>query len=187
MKTLSTFIAEQLTEAKKQQYLLCSQAWQEGNHSYRICVIEEDNQQIVIAEQQFKNKGDFERVPSGWELDTILKQSVTEYVIDGGQNWKINMPKNLWLQFKKEASKINESVNEANVVETKDETGLMIYPSSATDFMKLNKIIDDIDFYGEVRNDHFFFPEEPESYDELEKELDKIFNKNRISVRYESV
>lgn len=72
-----------------------------------------------------------------------------------------------------------ESVNE--------EYGLYVYPTTQTDFKKLEKWLKNSDYYAEVDSNrgYVFFPEEKENYDSLETELDKEFNKSKISARFE--
>jgi hypothetical protein len=83
---------------------------------------------------------------------------------------------------------LNEFIDE-NIINEKQETGLYVYPSTQTDFKKLEKWLDTSDYYGEVdnRKGFVFFPEEGVNYDSLETELDKEFNKAKISVRFEGV
>ena len=68
------------------------------------------------------------------------------------------------------------------------ETGLYAYPTTAADFKKLEKWLEDSDYYAEVDSNrgYVFFPEEKRKYDALEAELDDEFNKARISARFEA-
>jgi nicotinamide mononucleotide adenylyltransferase len=69
------------------------------------------------------------------------------------------------------------------------ETGLNVIPSTPADFKKLEKWLNDSIYTAEVKIEgkqgYFFFPEEKENYDSLEAELDKEFNKAKISARFE--
>ena len=81
-----------------------------------------------------------------------------------------------------ESDKFKESITER-----KGQTGLYVYPTTSADFKKLQKWLDDSDYYAEVDSarGYAFFPEEKDMYDSLEAELDDEFNKARISVRFE--
>jgi len=54
-------------------------------------------------------------------------------------------------------------------------TGLYYRPASESNFLKMEKIIGDSDYYAEQDNMEFFFPENPELYDSLESYLTKLF------------
>lgn len=80
--------------------------------------------------------------------------------------------------IREELSKMNEA----------NDTGLYVTPTSNQDKQKIEKFLDTSDYYGEWnREGHFFFPEKPEDYDNLEKELDKEFQKRKISARFEGI
>jgi hypothetical protein len=81
--------------------------------------------------------------------------------------------------------KIKESFEHLN--EANEESGLYVYPSTRIDFKKLEKWLKNSAYYAEVDSNrgYVFFPEEKENYDSLEIELDKEFNKARISARFE--
>ena len=53
------------------------------------------------------------------------------------------------------------------------ETGLFVYPSTQTDFIRLNRWLNKSSHYAEVdkRNQRLFFPENPSGYDSLEEKL----------------
>jgi hypothetical protein len=74
-----------------------------------------------------------------------------------------------------------------NVSEAK-ETGLMVYPSTRQDQVKLEKWLDSSDYYAEWnRGGYFLFPEKRSAYNSLEDELGKEFGKRRINARFEGV
>lgn len=79
------------------------------------------------------------------------------------------------------------SSNDAKIINEKKEYGLYVYPTTQADFKKLEKWLNDSDYYAEVDSNrgYVFFPEEKENYDSLETELDKEFNKSKISARFE--
>jgi hypothetical protein len=76
-----------------------------------------------------------------------------------------------------------------NFLNEAKESGLYVYVSTDKDFEKLEDWLESSDYYAETnaREKYLFFPEEKRNYDSLEKELDKEFNKVKISVRFEGV
>jgi hypothetical protein len=86
----------------------------------------------------------------------------------------------------KNIKSLNEFINES-IISEKKEYGLYVYPTTQADFKKLEKWLNDSDYYAEVDSNrgYVFFPEEKENYDSLETELDKEFNKAKISARFE--
>lgn len=86
----------------------------------------------------------------------------------------------------KNIKSLNEFINE-NIISEKKEYGLYVYPTTQADFKKLEKWLKDSDYYAEVDSNrgYVFFPEEKENHDSLETELDKEFNKAKISARFE--
>lgn len=86
----------------------------------------------------------------------------------------------------KNIKSLNEFVNE-KMTNEKSESGLYVYPSTQSDFAKLEKWLEDSDFYGEVddRRGFVFFPEKKQNYDALEMDLEKEFVKFKISARFE--
>jgi len=68
------------------------------------------------------------------------------------------------------------------------ETGLYVTPSTRSDGKKLEKWLKKSDFHAEkYRDGSFFFPDDPDTYDELEMELDKQLSDAGIFVTYEGV
>ena len=86
----------------------------------------------------------------------------------------------------KNIKSLTEFINE-NIISEKKEYGLYVYPTTQADFKKLEKWLKDSDYYAEADSNrgYVFFPEEKENYDSLETELDKEFNKAKISARFE--
>lgn len=73
--------------------------------------------------------------------------------------------------------------------EAKKETGLMVIGRTNSDNNKIGKVIDDEGFHAEwnAREGYWLFPEEEDSYDDLEMELDKLFSKKGIDARFEGI
>lgn len=82
----------------------------------------------------------------------------------------------------KNIKSLNEFVNEKM-----SESGLYVYPSTQSDFAKLEKWLEDSEFYGKVDDirGFVFFPEKKQNYDALEMDLEKEFVKFKISARFE--
>ena len=76
-------------------------------------------------------------------------------------------------------SKANEL---SKLLSEKDESGLWVSFRNRGDASKAMKIADKEGFHSEFdsRRGELFFPEEEDTYDELEKELDKMFAKAGI-------
>ncbi len=80
--------------------------------------------------------------------------------------------------IREEIKKINE----------RNDQGLIVYPSTRQDKDKIQKWVDTSDYYAEWdREGYFMFPEKPSMYDELERELEKEFNKLKINARFEGI
>jgi hypothetical protein len=75
------------------------------------------------------------------------------------------------------------------VAEKKEETGLYVTAKTEKDYDKLLIYAEESSFYAEAFDEglYVFFPEEPENYDILEKELNGDFNKLGINVSFEGV
>jgi len=85
---------------------------------------------------------------------------------------------NIYLDYK---NRLDEEVDERS--------GLHVYPRTQEDRQKLGQVIDDSGLYAEydVREGCYFFPEEEDLYDGLEKEIDELLNLNDINARIEGV
>jgi len=77
------------------------------------------------------------------------------------------------IENKKNEMKLNE----------KEESVLLVMPSTLTDLKNFKKWLDNSDFYAEDYGDYFVFQEE--NIDSLEKTIEKELSKKKISVRYE--
>ena len=75
---------------------------------------------------------------------------------------------------------LNESIKE---------TGLMVIGRTDSDNKKIEAAIEDAGFHGEwnSREKYWFFPEKKSEYDNLERELDKVFIKKGIDARFEGI
>lgn len=75
-----------------------------------------------------------------------------------------------------------------SLTEKRNEHGLMVYPSTRQDQVKIQKWLDSSDYYAEWnRGGYFLFPEKKSAYNSLEDELGKQFGKRRINARFEGV
>jgi len=70
---------------------------------------------------------------------------------------------------------------------TTERSGLMVVGATPKDHEAIREFVDEDDVYHaeEVNGDSWFFPEEEEYYDELEKWLDSEFNRKGIDARFE--
>ena len=68
-------------------------------------------------------------------------------------------------------------------------TGLIVTGSTKYDNYLIERIIENEGFSAEFDSEfnNFTFEEIPENYDSLEMELCKIFNRNNINARFESI
>jgi hypothetical protein len=82
------------------------------------------------------------------------------------------------------AKKLLENKNRGDF----DGNGLMVTPKTDYDSKLIEDLISSNDYYGiyDKRNNYWFFPEEPEMFDSLERELDKEFSKLNINATFES-
>ena len=89
---------------------------------------------------------------------------------------------------KSELKQLILEVKQELLTESKD-TGLYVIASSPQDNKRIQKWIDKSPYYAEydARENYWLFDEDENSYDNLEKELDKEFNKNNISARFEAI
>lgn len=82
-----------------------SKPFESGDNNYRLVLKEEreenqkegqPNKRILYVEIQVKKQGEWDGVPSGWNVDSGYWQDInkdTTLAIDGGQNWIIDVPK----------------------------------------------------------------------------------------------
>jgi hypothetical protein len=69
------------------------------------------------------------------------------------------------------------------------ESGLIVVGRTPIDNNAIQDFLDDSDYYAEwnVREGYYFFPEQEEDYDELERELSIEFNNRGIDARFEGI
>ena len=69
------------------------------------------------------------------------------------------------------------------------ETGLQLTPRTREDLKIINGILQESDFSTEYNSEFGFylFPEEEENYDELEAQIDNLFNGLNVNYRIEGV
>ena len=68
------------------------------------------------------------------------------------------------------------------------EPGLMVFPRTREDNLRLTRWLDDADYYAEWNAEgYWLFPEAPEGYDELERELEQEFSMHDINARFEGI
>jgi hypothetical protein len=67
--------------------------------------------------------------------------------------------------------------------------GLLVFGKTEHDNNQIRDLIDNSDYYAEFDNEFqcWFFPEEPDLYNDLERELDGEFSKNGIDARFEGI
>lgn len=77
----------------------------------------------------------------------------------------------------------------AKMDEAAMETGLTFTPRSSMDATKFRNALDDSDFHYEwnAREGYFFFPEEEDTYDALESELQSIVDMNNVNGYFEGI
>jgi len=77
----------------------------------------------------------------------------------------------------------------AKMDEAPMETGLTFTPRSSMDATKFQNALDDSDFHYEwnAREGYFFFPEELDTYDALELELQRIVDMNDVNGHFEGI
>ena len=69
-----------------------------------------------------------------------------------------------------------------------EETGLLVIPSTSNDKSKIQKWLKKSGYHAEWnREGYFFFPEEDDSYDNLERALTKEFTKINADVTFEGI
>lgn len=90
MKSLSTFIKESAS--------VVSKPWKEGKHNYRLM----SDGKAIYAQRQFNSIGEFSNVPSGWPTSNIKHMSDNTFTLDGGQNWTVTVPKDIFKDFQKQ-------------------------------------------------------------------------------------
>ncbi len=75
-------------------------------------------------------------------------------------------------------------LNEGN-----EEKGLMVIGRTTLDNNKIQKWLDKSDYHAEfnAREGYWLFPEEEDTYDALEAELEKEFSKAGINARFEGI
>ena len=68
-------------------------------------------------------------------------------------------------------------------------TGLQVTPKTREDARVINEAIANSDFYTEYNSEFGFylFPEEEENYDELEAQIDNLFDGLNVNYRIEGV
>ena len=68
-------------------------------------------------------------------------------------------------------------------------TGLQLTPKTREDARVINEAIANSDFYTEYDSEFgfYFFPEEEENYDELEAQIDNLFDGLNVNYRIEGV
>jgi len=78
---------------------------------------------------------------------------------------------------------------ESFLYEESGESGLMVFGRSTIDNNKIQKWLDTSNYTAEwnAREGYWLFPEDEDSYDELEMELDKAFTRAGINARFEGV
>ena len=69
------------------------------------------------------------------------------------------------------------------------ETGLQLTPATREDARIINEAIANSDFYTEYNSEFgfYFFPEKEENYDELEAQIDNLFEGLSVNYRIEGV
>ena len=73
--------------------------------------------------------------------------------------------------------------------EAKEESGLMVFGRTTVDNNKIQQWLNSSDYTAEFnsRYGYWLFPEDEDSYDKLEMELDKAFTRAGINARFEGV
>ena len=68
-------------------------------------------------------------------------------------------------------------------------TGLQVTPKTREDARVINEAIANSDFYTEYNSEFgfYFFPEDEENYDELEAQIDELFDGLNVNYRIEGV
>lgn len=79
--------------------------------------------------------------------------------------------------------------DELSNLKERNETGLYVTPSTDRDKQKIENWLKTSQYHAEWnrRDGYFIFPEKPNAYDRLERELDKIFTKLGVDVQFEGI
>lgn len=77
----------------------------------------------------------------------------------------------------------------SNFINESKETGLIVVGRTPVDNSKIGEMIEDQELYAEwnAREGYWFFPEEIDLYDSLEKDLEKHFSDYGINARFEGI
>ena len=69
------------------------------------------------------------------------------------------------------------------------ETGLQVTPKTREDAIVINEAIANSEFYTEYNSEFgfYFFPEDEDNYDELEAQIDDLFDGLNVNYRIEGV
>ncbi len=69
------------------------------------------------------------------------------------------------------------------------DTGLIVKGKTPVDNTRIGEFIANSDFYAtwDASEGYWMFPEDPDSYDELEKELEEAFGTQNIDARFEGI
>ena len=69
------------------------------------------------------------------------------------------------------------------------EKGLQVTPATREDARIINEAIANSEFYSEYNSEYgfYFFPENEENYDELEAQIDNLFDELSVNYRIEGV
>ena len=69
------------------------------------------------------------------------------------------------------------------------EKGLQVTPATREDARIINVAIANSEFYAEYNSEYgfYFFPEKEENYDELEAQIDNLFDELSVNYRIEGV
>lgn len=83
-----------------------SQPFESGGKQYRLVIKPERGKKIVYVERKFDEKSPWEGVPSGWDINQIRDMEIVSgrvrLMIDGGQNWYVDVPDRIWKAFIKD-------------------------------------------------------------------------------------
>lgn len=82
-----------------------------------------------------------------------------------------------------------KSLRSKKLIKESKRSGLIVVGRTSTDDNAIADMVDESDYYAEwnSREGYWLFPEEEGSYDDLEMELEKEFNRRGINARFEGI
>jgi hypothetical protein len=143
---------------------------------------------LMARDKAIKAKmGNTNEAEEGDYVSDFIKalEDVKNVFLTKAQNNKIKGP--ILKAFNEFIDQIDSLTPQRIKENTTERSGLMVVGATPKDHEAIREFVDEDDVYHaeEVNGDSWFFPEEEEYYDELEKWLDSEFNRKGIDARFE--